>query len=83
MAGDTTPVQSERHAALLRAMTSEQRALALRSVDRGVRRLALARLRNLHPDESEQQLVIRHVAHVHGLDTARRLYGALLPGLEK
>jgi hypothetical protein len=82
MSSDTTPEQWARHAALIRAMTSEQRTVALRAVDRGVRRLVLARLRQRHPQATERELVIRHVAQVHGVETARRVYGELPPGLE-
>lgn len=72
--GDTSPSQALEHARLLAAMTPSQRIDALRSVDRGVRRLALARLRNLHPSATERELIIRHVAQVHGAAVARRLY---------
>jgi hypothetical protein len=74
---DTSPEQLERHAALLRAMTPGQRANALRAVDRGVRRMAMISLRHRFPDASERELVIRHVAAVHGVEVARRVYGQL------
>ncbi len=70
-------MQLERHAAIIRAMTSEQRAAALRSLDRGVRRLAMAGLRHRHPGASERELLIRLCAQLHGVETARRVYGAL------
>jgi hypothetical protein len=79
MVGDTSPEQLARHAALLRAMGPEERARALRAVDRGVRRLVLARLRARYPGESDRELVVRHVAQVFGRAVARRLYGRL-PG---
>jgi len=81
MSSDTTPEQAEAHSAVIRRMTTAQRADALRSVDRGVRRLVFARLRQRHPADSEQSLVVRHVAQVHGVEVARRVYGWLPPGL--
>ena len=71
---DTTPAQALAHARLIAAMTPAQRIEALRAVDRGVRRLVFARLRNRYPDASDRELVIRHVAQVHGAEVARRLY---------
>jgi hypothetical protein len=75
MPSDTSPEQALRHAALVSAMTPAQRAAALRAVDRGVRRMVLIRLRRRYPDASERELIIRHVAAVHGVTTARRVYG--------
>jgi hypothetical protein len=83
MPADTTPEQLARHAELIRAMGSEQRAGALRAIDRGVRRLVTARIRQRHPNASEREIVIRHVAQVYGVAMARRLYGALPADLEK
>ncbi len=77
--GDTSPVQALRHARLVATMTPEQRIEALRAVDRGVRRLVMARLRSRFPDATEQELVIRHVAQVHGVAIAKKLYGAAAP----
>ena len=75
MSSDTSPEQLARHAALIRAMTPKQRADALRAVDRGVRRLAMAGLRARHPGASDRELVIRHFAAVHGPELAARVYG--------
>lgn len=75
--GDTSPAQAQKHASLIANMTPEQRIEALRAVDRGVRRLVMARLRGRYPDASEQELVIRHVAQVHGVEVARRVYKTL------
>lgn len=75
--GDTAPSQALRHAALIAKMTPQQRIDALRAVDRGVRRLVMARLRARYPDASEQELVIRHVVQVHGVQVARRVYGSI------
>ncbi len=75
--GDTSPAQAQRHASLIAAMTPEQRIEALRAVDRGVRRLVMARLRSQYPNATEQELVIRHVAQVHGVEVARRVYKTL------
>jgi len=82
MDGDTRPEQLARHAALVRSMSPEQRAAALRALDRGLRRMVLARLRRRHPGADERELVVRHVAQVHGVDAARRAYGRLPAGLE-
>jgi hypothetical protein len=79
MLSDTSPEQLERHAELLRAMSPAQRAAAFRAVNRGVRRMVMIRLRQRYPEASERELVIRHVAAVHGVEVARRVYGAL-PG---
>jgi hypothetical protein len=72
---DTTPEQLERHAALLRGMTPSQRANAFRAVDRGVRRMAMIGLRRRFPEATDRELVMRHVAAVHGVEVARRVYG--------
>ncbi|MCA2978917.1 MAG: hypothetical protein INH41_04510 [Myxococcaceae bacterium] len=76
---DTPPRQALKHAQLLAQLTPEQRIDALRAVDRGVRRLVLARLRHQFRDASEQELVIRHVAQVHGVEVARRVYKQAVP----
>lgn len=83
MLSDTSPEQLERHAELLRAMTPTQRAAAFRAVDRGVRRMVMIRLRQRHPDATERELVIRHVAAVHGVSVARRVYGSLPQDLDQ
>ncbi len=75
-------MQAQKHASLIANMTPEQRIEALRAVDRGVRRLVMARLRARYPDASEQELVIRHVAQVHGVEVARRVYKTLPADLE-
>lgn len=72
---DTTASQALRHAALIAAMSPDQRIDALRAVDRGVRRLALAQLRSRYPSASEQELVIRAFVRVHGVKLARTIYG--------
>ncbi|MEN9798513.1 MAG: hypothetical protein RL653_2209 [Pseudomonadota bacterium] len=76
---DTSPEQALKHAELVAQMTEEQRGAALRAVDRGVQRLVMARLRAQYPDASERELVIRHVAQVHGVETARRVYKSEVP----
>ena len=80
--GDTSPAQLQRHAELLRAMTPAQRAQALKAVDGGVRRMVMIRLRRRFPHATERELVIRHLAAVHGREVARRVYGALPTDLE-
>ncbi len=72
---DTSPEQQHRHARLLRDLTPAQRARALRAVDGGVRRMAMIRLRRRFPAASQRELVIRHVASLHGVEVARRVYG--------
>lgn len=76
---DTSPEQALKHAELVSQMTPEQRGAALRAMDRGVRRLVMARLRARYPDASERELVIRHVAQVHGVDVALRVYKSDVP----
>jgi hypothetical protein len=76
---DTSPEQSLRHAELVARMTTEQRGAALRALDRGVRRLVMARLRARYPDASDRELVIRHVAQVHGVEVAMRVYKSDVP----
>jgi hypothetical protein len=83
MSADTTPEQLARHAAIIRAMTSQQRAQALQAIDRGVRRLVIARIMRRHPNASEREIVIRHVAQIHGVAVARHLYGVLPSDLDK
>lgn len=80
---DTRPEQQQRHARLLRKLTPGQRARALKAVDGGVRRMAMIRLRLRHPAASQRELVIRHVAAVHGVATARKLYGSVPPDLAR
>jgi hypothetical protein len=76
---DTSPEQSLKHAELVARMTEEQRGAALRAVDRGARRLVMARLRAQYPDASDRELLIRHVAKVHGVEVARRVYKSDVP----
>ena len=83
MPSDTSPAQLERHAELLRAMSPAQRAAAFHAVNRGVRRMVMIRLRQRYPKAPERELVIRHVAAVHGVAVARRVYGALPEDLDQ
>ena len=76
---DTSAEQALKHAELVARMTLEQRGAALRAMDRGVRRLVMARLRAQYPDASERELVIRHVAQVHGVEVARCVYKSDVP----
>jgi hypothetical protein len=75
MSSGTSPEQSARHAAVIRAMTEKQRADALRAVDRGVRRLAMAGLRARLPEASVRELVVRIFSRVHGRELTTRVHG--------
>jgi hypothetical protein len=47
-----------------------------------VRRLALARLRMLHPGEDDQTLVLRAFVQSYGAALAKRVYGRLPEGVD-
>ena len=46
-------------------------------LSRGVRELAIARIREMHPDVSEDELRVRLTARLYGRETAKRLFGTV------
>jgi hypothetical protein len=74
---DTTPRASARYHELLRAMAPERRLEAAMKLSRAVRELALAGIRERHPNESPEEWNVRLTVRLYGRDAASRLFGAV------
>ena len=77
MLRDTSPAASARYTELLRAMPPELRLEAAMRLSRGVRELAIAGIREMHPGVSEAELRVRLTVRLYGRDAAKRLFGAV------
>lgn len=56
-------------------MPSEQRMEAAMRLSRGVRELAIAGIREAHPEADEEELRVRLTVRLYGRRTAERLFG--------
>lgn len=74
---DTSPAASARYHELLRAMPPERRLEAAMKLSRGVRELAIAGIREMHPDVSEDELRVRLTVRLYGREAAKRLFGTV------
>jgi hypothetical protein len=74
---DTSPAASARYHELLRAMPPERRLEAAMRLSRGVRELALAGIREMHPEATEEELRIRLTVRLYGREAALRLFGTV------
>lgn len=63
---------------IYRRMTPLQKVEIVQQMNQTVRHLAMIGLRDRHPDATEEELLYRYVAMVHGEDLARRAYGDVL-----
>ncbi len=74
---DTSSAASARYHELLRAMPPEQRLEAAMRLSRGVRELALAGIREMHPGATEEELRVRLTVRLYGREAALRLFGTV------
>jgi hypothetical protein len=58
-------------------MPPERRLEAAMRLSRGVRELALAGIRESHPEATEEELRIRLTVRLYGREAALRLFGAV------
>ncbi len=71
---DTSPAQRERYFERLRALTFEQKFQMVASLNRGVRRLAIAGIKLRHPDASDREVEVRLFVRIHGRELASRFF---------
>jgi hypothetical protein len=63
---DTSPEQRRRYYELLRALTPEQRARKSAALTRAVRMMALAGIRQQHPDADDVQVLVLLAERMYG-----------------
>ncbi len=73
--GDTSPRAEQRYLELRRAQPPEQRLRQVVLLTQTVRKLALAGLRERHPEASEFELRTRLTVRLYGREVAERLFG--------
>jgi len=58
-------------------MPPERRLEAAMRLSRGVRELAIAGIREMHPQVNEEELRVRLTVRLYGREVAKRLFGAV------
>jgi hypothetical protein len=66
-----------RYVELLRAMPPQRRLAQAMALIRTVRQLAVAGIKQRHPDADEREVRLRLCARLYGRDVARRLFGPI------
>ncbi len=79
MKGDTDPDAGARYAARLRALGPAERLAIVAGLDRGVRTLAEAGIRERHPNAGDDEVRCRLAVRIYGREVARRIFGVLPP----
>ncbi len=74
---DTSPQADARYHELLRRMSPERRLEAAMRLSEAVRELAIAGIRERHPQADEREVRIRLAVRMYGRAQARRLFGAV------
>lgn len=74
---DTSPSADARYHELLRALPPERRLETAMKLSRAVRELAIAGIRQRHPDADEHEVRVRLVVRLYGRAAAERLFGAV------
>jgi len=74
---DTTPEADARYHELLRRMPPERRLEAAMRLSQAVRELAVAGIRQRHPEAGEHELRVRLTARLYGRACAQRLFGGV------
>jgi len=72
---DTSPKADARYHELLRRMPPEGRLEAAMRLSRAVRELAVAGIRQRHPDACDEEVRIRLAVRLYGRACAERLFG--------
>jgi hypothetical protein len=71
---DTSPASQKRYTALLRTLPPHQRLARALHLSNAVRTLALAGIKQLHPDASDEEMRVRLAVRLYGRDVAVRLF---------
>lgn len=74
---DTSPSADARYHELLRRMSPEKRLEAAMRLSAAVRELALAGIRQRHPQAVEQELRVRLTVRLYGRACAEKLFGSV------
>jgi hypothetical protein len=74
---DTSPQADARYHELLRRMPPERRLEAAMRLSQAVRELAIAGIRQRHPDADEEEVRVRLAVRMYGRQQVRRLFGAM------
>lgn len=72
---DTSPEADFRYHALLRRLSPAQRLEAAMRLSLGVREMAVAGIRRLHPGIGEEELRVRLTVRLYGPACAQKLFG--------
>ena len=72
---DTSPEADERYHELLRQMGPERRLEAAMRLSNAVRELAMAGIRQRHPQADEHEQRVRLTVRLYGRAAAQRLFG--------
>jgi hypothetical protein len=76
---DTSPAADARYHELLRKMSPERRLEAAVRLSAGVREMALAGIRQRHPEATEEELRMRLAVRLYGRACAERMFGSVPP----
>ena len=76
---DTNPERTRDYYARLAKLTTEQRGRMVASLTSAVRKLAVAGIRERHPDASEQEVRVRLAVRLYGRAVGERLFGEVPP----
>jgi hypothetical protein len=74
---DTSPEADARYHELLRALAPERRLETAMKLSRAVRELAIAGIRQRHPEADENETRVRLAVRLYGRAVAIRLFGAV------
>jgi hypothetical protein len=72
---DTSPAALRRYHELLRARPAHERLAQALSLTRTVRELAIAGIRERHPDASADEIRVRLAVRLYGREQAAKLFG--------
>jgi hypothetical protein len=71
---DTAPARLRRYVELLRAQAPHQRLAQAAALSRAVRTLAVAGIKERHPDASPDEIRARLAVRLYGREVARRMF---------
>ncbi len=74
---DTSPQADARYHELLRRMPPERRLEAAMRLSQAVRELAIAGIRQRHPNADDEEVRVRLAVRMYGREQVRRLFGAM------
>lgn len=77
MLEDTSPKERARYFALLRALSLEQKAEIVASLNSAIRTLAETGIRERHPGISDEELRVRLAVRLYGREAGLRLFGRI------